>query len=340
MFNSYHFRNCTTALAFLILTSACAARDAPVTPCSEAPSVTRLQTAETAFDIHQVEQDMHGLARTLARTLADSVARVQLTNAIRKSALREHIVELRSLRPLLSNQFKSSGPAEWVWANLDLYVPVAEHRQRFYHGDDFLILPYPNWLDSEQIIKDGLTAYDLSGKTVTLSARTPPELPVLVLTVCEHKGVGHQNASVSKAHVNDCLTGNGQLIIDETHVYNANELWPDGAPEIEVRMRPLDNGAPERTVLDFISRNVDIGNCDDRDVYHDRAPLSPRIDETQAYEFQVYETDRFPNPDDLIFSWDIDIDGEFAGPGVANRKLFTDGSNCNSKDIEFWLYWE
>jgi hypothetical protein len=140
--------------------------------------------------------------------------------------------------------------------------------------------------------------------------------------------------------LNDCELNSRRLIIDETHVFDTNELWPGGRPEIEVRMRVIDNGGWEHTNLDFITARIDVDNCEDMDVYFDRTPLSPSIDETKIYQLYVYEEDRWPNPDDLMFSWDIDIDQVFLGPGVTNRMLFTDGSRCDMKDIEFWLFWE
>jgi hypothetical protein len=272
---------------------------------------------------------------------------MQLTIAIKNSELRENIVELndllsrhrnRSIQSLTSDLKRELHFEELLSANIDLYFPVAKHRETFYRGSDLLILPYPNWIAEEQI--NILTAYDLSGKPVFLTANAPPETPVLVIAICEHDGVGHALESTENMGLNDCELNSRRLIIDETHVFDTNELWPGGRPEIEVRMRVIDNGGWEHTNLDFITARIDVDNCEDMDVYFDRTPLSPSIDETKIYQLYVYEEDRWPNPDDLMFSWDIDIDQVFLGPGVTNRMLFTDGSRCDMKDIEFWLFWE
>ena len=88
---------------------------------------------------------------------------------------------------------------------VDVYFPVDEHRNNWYENKDKLLIavvhPAKEW--------EPATAYKLNGEKVLLDPYTPPEEPVLVVSLCEHGGIHLGNAIKTNAPIDDGDGGGG-----------------------------------------------------------------------------------------------------------------------------------
>ena len=83
-----------------------------------------------------------------------------------------------------------------------------------------------------------IIAYDLNGVKRILSAKKPPQEPVLVITPCEHHG---DHSIPSKSALNKILYDPGwRMTILDFLLYDDHEPWSSGDAEIYVKL--LDGG--------------------------------------------------------------------------------------------------
>lgn len=137
-------------------------------------------------------------ARALAISLADRSAAEELQGRISSSILREDRVDLSALTgvrvhgenaetPLMARASGAGGDValaaqvrRMLGASLvDVYFPVAAHREQWKAGDDVLVA----YFTGEH--GDALPAYNTRGERVMLDLKTPPATPVLVVTRSE-----------------------------------------------------------------------------------------------------------------------------------------------------------
>jgi hypothetical protein len=323
--------------------------DSPVFVNEQTPILTKkmLEGWRTGGDL---------LAKSLALALNDpqltNLLRASLKTDKRKSILLSNFFNMsangRSVKSILADRIGKSveqfdrivadaSPIQvdeenWV---LGIHFPVNENFDKWLDGEPALVMLFPWWINEQDLTQNDFYALDWLGQIRMLDMNVPPNEPTLVITpkiTCgEDCGGGGSGGGGGSTNL---------LTIDETWLYDANELWPSGSPDIETRMRIRNVGSWEHTDLDYLENRFDADDCDERNEYDNDVHLNPPIITTEIYQLKVYEEDAWPNSDDLMFSTEIDIDQVFAGPGVQNRVFFSDGSNCALKDIEFWLYWK
>jgi len=123
---------------------------------------------------------------------------------------------------------------------LDVYFPVAAHRDKLPTQKDKLLVAVP-----PLFIKDDLwtvvTAYNINGETKSLDAIVPPEEPVLVIIPCEHGGehsiISTDSDLVIRKELSPSGDGNeheyGMVeILYKIKIHDDHEPWIKGKPEI------------------------------------------------------------------------------------------------------------
>ncbi len=209
------------------------------------------------------------LARNLAFALNNEAALNSLSSETRKADNKERIIDLSkwlnkdvagstlAQRMALSgNMEQIDGRQRQVTAEdftmitqslepmVDVYFPVDEHRNNWYENKDKLLIavvhPAKEW--------EPATAYKLNGEKVLLDPYTPPEEPVLVVSLCEHSGVhyGKLNNPNNKTTPPDDGGGGGWggggshgprvngnwEILHQILLHDDGEGWLLGDPEI------------------------------------------------------------------------------------------------------------
>ena len=175
-----------SAAVLLALLAACGDRGgAPPTAVDDAGSPTS-RAAARGGDQQQLER----LARRLARALADSAFRVRLKQDLDRSPIREHKLHFQryladKVRPAAADLARlTGGGADAVTAEalaapeLELYLPVAEHRVKWKGDGNLLVATALHDHDSP-------IAFDSRGQRVVLSPDHPPAIPVLALVPVE-----------------------------------------------------------------------------------------------------------------------------------------------------------
>lgn len=180
---------------------------------------------------------------------------------------------------------------------LDFYLPVAEHRKCWQSKiGQLLVLAPPLSIDDTEWQE--LEAYDLNGTKQILSAKEPPQQPVLVITPCEHHG-DHSLASpkaLSKA--TSPSSGVWRLTILDFLLFDDKESWPNGDAEVFVKL--LDYGKWYRTDCYDINSEGSYYNCD--------IPLDPYWSTPQYRQdwFEIREDDGGSKDDYIEKYWNWD----------------------------------
>ncbi len=170
------------------------------------------------------------LARNLAFALNDEAALSALSAQTRRADNKERIIDLSKwlnkniAGQTLADRMALSGNVENIdgrqrqaTANdfimltqslkpmVDIYFPVDEHRAGWYQRRNDLLIavvhPAKEW--------EPATAYKLNGEKVELSPYTIPEEPVLVVSLCEHRGIHPGNRVKINAPIDNDGGGSG-----------------------------------------------------------------------------------------------------------------------------------
>lgn len=114
--------------------------------------------------------------------------------------------------------------------DLEFYMPVDEHRQRWTGGAELLAASVPN---DDGSLRRG---FDLAGEEVPLSIDRPPETPALVLTPVEGDYFAARPAS-EREHA-PALThyASSGWFMRFVHIADDHEFWGIGDPEFEVHV--------------------------------------------------------------------------------------------------------
>lgn len=227
------------------------------------------------------------IARLVARALDNEPARQRLKRDMRAAPFREHKLELTTYlrskdgRALLDRMAALGGGESEVFATLgrvrplELYVPVAEHREKWTGKADIIVV-------SQLEEFEPIVAFDEAGRGVTVDRQTPPAQPVVSIVPVETDfskpmpALGSRNerdqngdaigtlepAAMSRASMLTCLescdTGGGGsagpppsssippgLYLEFSRILDAKEPWVRGDPEIEVHVHgPNSTSAP------------------------------------------------------------------------------------------------
>ncbi len=196
------------------------------------------------------------LARQIAELAGRNEIRNLITTEVIKSSQREGIISLESL---LAKNITGKSVAELIQTQdkaneinsllatlprslnliqiiqehplgIDVYFPVATHRKLIEEGSDtkFLVMYYDGYLDDQ--VEQLIPAWDGNGNEISLTTKEPPDVPVLVMTQCEHEGKCRKSQEV-KVPLSKPTSGYG-VYIDYCHIYDDMESWPNGSPEI------------------------------------------------------------------------------------------------------------
>lgn len=231
------------------------------------------------------EPDERQLARLVAGSLADPAAREALRRAMEASRVKEKKLHLETFlrtagEPLLASIARTRGVApEAVFSllsrlgNLELYLPVPEHRDRWSGGSELIVATQRD----EENVPFGV---DLAGRPVTLSLERPPATPALVIVPAEsfaERGqplqrdleprlapAGPAGGSVAA----DATVWTG-LWANEVHVGDLHEPWTKGSPEFEMHLD--DASTRPRTRIVCTDENLSVEpyrwDMDDEDYY-------------------------------------------------------------------------
>jgi len=143
-----------------------------------------------------------------------------------------------------------------------------------------------------------IVAYDLNGVKRILSAKEPPQEPVLVITPCEHHGDHSPASPKSLSKTTSPSSGVWRLTILDFLVFDDKESWPNGDAEIFVKL--LDYGHWYRTDCYDINSEGSYYNCD--------IPLNPYWDSPQYRNdwFEIREDDSGSQDDYIEKYWNWD----------------------------------
>ncbi len=129
--------------------------------------------------------------------------------------------------------------------DVDLYFPIPDHRT-IWQGDTNILVAYsPLWLPEEEM--DTVIAHNLPGEEIFLPVGVVPEIPTLVVTLCEHDSI-HESTADAEIRVMD-FTGSASRMeyFYGIILYNDHEpLFPCGAPEIYVQYKAYQGGLYQR----------------------------------------------------------------------------------------------
>ena len=235
-------------LSATVALAACAGDRSPPEPTGPAsPAPPNLSvTPETSR--------LEGVARRLARALADSAFRARLHARLRASPYPEGKIHLQrsfsgANRGELRAMSKLNGESETATASvisqaqaLEVYLPVPAHRSRW-HGDTQLLVA--------TAARDGdlPVAYDLKGNRHLLDPNQPPETPVLAVVPVETNFDRPlaQATAVCTPEEPGCPSGGGGggsgsviatpgLYMTQAHFNGDYEGWLKGSPEFEIHV--------------------------------------------------------------------------------------------------------
>ena len=219
-----------SGLAVVVLVSACGREQSPAASPPPPPEARSAAEQSAALD---------GVGRSLAQAIADPALRSLLHQELSRSPLKEGKLHLQTflagpgapLREAMAlATSRSPGALSQVLSQLgsmELYLPVAEHRQRWAGGDELIIAT--QWDEQKPP-----TGVDLKGTPVPLSLEAPPELPVLVVVPAEAfdaNGVPYEDPEQQTVAFSDSKLG---LWINAVHTNSSMyEPWTRGSPEFE-----------------------------------------------------------------------------------------------------------
>lgn len=192
------------------------------------------------------------LARRLALALRDSVVRAELRSAFAKSSHREGKVELQQLlsegslleqRVFANAAALTSGRADLAGESYEIYMPVRAHRETWNGGAEVLVVAQGEETDAAK-------AYSPDGSIRTLSLRSVPTIPVVVVNAAEVDFSKQAPANIASLLTCDdpfaveCGGGSGGgtppspprpgLYIRAIQLEETNEPWTNGDPELEI----------------------------------------------------------------------------------------------------------
>ena len=214
------------------------------------------------------DADLDGLARSLARALAEPGVRGALRSTLARSRVREGKLHLQ--RVLTGKEVRLA--AEWAAAvgespdallaqvgslsDLEIYLPDPGHRTRWRGGKDVLVLAAPE--QDEDLVRRSavLRAWDTRGQPVLLSALRPPGQPVIVLGSVEQEGVFGPNGDGAPAlgfippspedtasvptwdGCGGLWPGHRYILVCRVHIDDVGqyEPWLRGQPEVSMRV--------------------------------------------------------------------------------------------------------
>lgn len=209
---------------------------------------------------------------------------------------------------------------------LDIYFPVAEHRDNWYANRSKLLIASPPLQTNDQFTKP-IIAYNLAGKKVLLDPETPPQEPVLIIAPCEHKGKDGHFPPPTLPECGDCDDdddggGGGptgpkwRIFITDFTLMDDHEPWSSGGPEINLRVRHLlDEDQDEETDWDEDEKNFFPDNLQEK-AYKENSTYwlqknAYTINENDYdidvdTRIEVWEDDAWPNKDDKVEQrWNI-----------------------------------
>ncbi len=258
------------------------------------------------------------LARQIAELAGRNEIRNLITTEVIKSSQREGIISLESLlaknitgksvAELIQTQDKSNEINSLLAAlprslnlmqiiqehplGIDVYFPVTTHRKLIEEGSDtrFLVMYYDGYLDDQ--VEQLIPVWDSNGNEISLTTKEPPDVPVLVMTQCEHEGkcrLGKnitQNNSLKKTLSAYCL------FLNEYTIINDKEPWLSGDPEIYFTTQLYPNGYQRKNCYDFREGTYPVNPPRDL-VYSASYPTHAKM--------EVWEDD--PGTDDWLERW-------------------------------------
>lgn len=122
---------------------------------------------------------------------------------------------------------------------LDFYLPVAEHRTSWQGKmNQLMVAATPITIDDTEWQE--IVAFGLNGVKRMLSAKEPPEEPVLVITPCEHHGDHSLASPKALSKTTSPTSGVWRLTILDFLLFDDKESWPNGDAEVFVKL--LDYG--------------------------------------------------------------------------------------------------
>jgi hypothetical protein len=190
------------------------------------------------------------LARRMALALADPAFRAYVKDALDRSPVREHKLQLQRLigrpdrraRQAMARAGREPEAAIEADARsaipLEFYMPVAAHRAAWTGGADILVATARG--DRERPV-----AFDIRGKRRLLSPATPPATPVLAVVPVETDFDGGDDVGLAKAGEGGGGNGGGGgtdgsvtpgLYMTYSHFVDDFEGWLKGNPEYEIHI--------------------------------------------------------------------------------------------------------
>lgn len=265
---------CAALAAATLFLAACQDAGTLVSPGGAETSASIL-----AIDEHAAAAQ---LARAVAMALDDAGLRQRVKQDMRKAPMREHKLHLGNylhgnggiLLAKMSQQTGRSREALLELLNrvrpLEFYMPVPDHREAWTGGPELLVA----WRLDEEEVPAG---YTLAGRQVQLDRETPPSIPTLVLVPVETDFSMPVDREKRTRNVDDrggesigtlieepicpmsmsmCPVDPGDgggtyvppppppagIYFNEMVIYDNNEPWTSGSPEIEVHFRGLKKG--------------------------------------------------------------------------------------------------
>jgi hypothetical protein len=191
------------------------------------------------------------LARRLALALADPGFRSHVRDALDRSPIREHKLHfqrfLHGPGHALTALAKAGGDAESAVdadaraaVALELYLPVAAHREAWRGGEDILVA-------TAREDREAPVAFDVRGRRRLLSPDMPPDSPVVAVVPVETDFDASSNVGFLLPDDGGGTSGGGGagtgsstpppgLYMTRSHVVQDFEGWLKGSPEFEVHV--------------------------------------------------------------------------------------------------------
>lgn len=231
------------------------------------------QPPDVAAKMRQANADIESMVIDIAALCQQPGFLGFLRSEIAKSKNRENIIELdkfldraskqKNMPPGLANlknknmNAKGRLKASGIWSleslahqGYDLYLPVEAHRQKWKGGKDFLVAVSP--VDDEKDVKQFVAYQVRDGKRVFLDPKTPPDIPVLAVALCEHRS--HEAFQIPQEPIDSSLPkmdfigkeapdkpvkqepGNSFWGIRRWYFRDDKESWLRGDPEMDMQM--------------------------------------------------------------------------------------------------------
>lgn len=191
--------------------------------------------------VSDIEENLRTLTQAVALALANTSVRTSVYQRLRESSYPEAKLKFRSLLEAdevglldAAAAAMSTTPSDVLTrlegiADMELYMPVPDHRARWEGGENALVASALN--------DDGapIFGFDLSGHTVGLNSEKPPSTPTIALVPVEidYWARSASDRDLEASSVSNMLSLNGVVMTGSTipHDY---EGWLMGGPEFEV----------------------------------------------------------------------------------------------------------